>query len=156
MNVHPIFRCTLLGCHGFAQAGFIKEIGISNCNASQVRRAQAEALKHGRRIAANQVGLVIFPWENSRFAWDNARFSWDFHWIYMGQHRLLKGNHQIPIRFSRNLCGFQMIVQHFSSIKRWFCDGFATRNMGCGNGEPWTAQVMFNLLCFNSPELQVS
>ncbi|CAE7230134.1 unnamed protein product [Symbiodinium sp. CCMP2456] len=38
-----------------AKAGRIREIGISNCNAQQVRRACAEAQKHGLRIAANQI-----------------------------------------------------------------------------------------------------
>ena len=37
------------------KAGRIREIGISNCNAQQVRRACAEAQKHGLRIAANQI-----------------------------------------------------------------------------------------------------
>ncbi|CAE7173012.1 unnamed protein product, partial [Symbiodinium pilosum] len=37
------------------KAGRIREIGISNCNAQQVRRACAEAKKHGLGIAANQI-----------------------------------------------------------------------------------------------------
>lgn len=54
--IHPLPLEFWISCAcEAAKAGLIKEIGISNCNASQVRRAQAEALKHGRRIAANQV-----------------------------------------------------------------------------------------------------
>jgi hypothetical protein len=34
-----------------------------------VRRAQAEALKHGRRIAANQVGWMVIIWDITRFSW---------------------------------------------------------------------------------------
>eukprot|EP00913_Durusdinium_trenchii_P034760 g32516.t1 len=54
--IHPLplefwVRCA---CRA-AKAGLIKEIGISNCNASQVRRACAEAAKYQQRIAANQI-----------------------------------------------------------------------------------------------------
>lgn len=54
--IHPLPLEFWISCAcDAAKAGVIKEIGISNCNAAQVRRACAEAARHGRRIAANQV-----------------------------------------------------------------------------------------------------
>lgn len=46
-------------------AGRIKEIGISNCNAAQVRRACAAAQKHGKRIVANQVMFNLLSFNSS-------------------------------------------------------------------------------------------
>ena len=204
----------------WTQAGLIKEIGISNCNASQVRRAQAEALKHGRRIAANQVGWMVILYGTSA----------DFHGKYLGKLYQKKDdahnpdpqniqnssekNHQIPsgerlhsngkihhaihgkihyfdwaifhgkLLVHQRVYGtspdfhgkylgffqridedfgmfFQHLRIHFSAsneslrgVLRWFSPPeMDVAAMEVGKNR---TQVMFNLLCFNSPELQVS
>jgi aryl-alcohol dehydrogenase-like predicted oxidoreductase len=53
----------------------IKAIGISNCKASQVERAHAEACKHGKRIVANQIlfNLLDYNSEELRITDDTCR-----------------------------------------------------------------------------------
>ena len=54
--IHPRPLEFWVGCLCRAKKeGLVREIGISNCNASQVRRACEEAKRHGQRIAANQI-----------------------------------------------------------------------------------------------------
>mmetsp|Transcript_5980 Transcript_5980/g.10768 ORF Transcript_5980/g.10768 Transcript_5980/m.10768 type:complete len:358 (+) Transcript_5980:171-1244(+) len=54
--VHPLPLEFWVECAAkAANAGLIKAIGISNCNAEQVRRACSAAAKHGQKISANQI-----------------------------------------------------------------------------------------------------
>lgn len=94
---------------------------------------------------------------------------------FMGKHDMFMGKHQILVAHRQNLMGKRQIflgnhqsymdfpefmrishdcspfLKHQTMVSRWF------------RHQKWvaamvhlTAQVMFNLLCFNSPELQVS
>jgi aryl-alcohol dehydrogenase-like predicted oxidoreductase len=49
-----------------ANDGRIKHIGVSNCSAEQVRRADAVARRNGRRIACNQIMVNMLVWNSSK------------------------------------------------------------------------------------------
>mmetsp|Transcript_30520 Transcript_30520/g.74897 ORF Transcript_30520/g.74897 Transcript_30520/m.74897 type:complete len:376 (+) Transcript_30520:214-1341(+) len=54
--VHPMpLEHWVRACCVAQDKGYIQAMGLSNCNAEQVRRAVKEAAKHGKRIAANQI-----------------------------------------------------------------------------------------------------
>lgn len=46
--------------------GLVKEIGISNCNASLVRRAETVAKRNGLHIACNQIMLNLLVWSSAQ------------------------------------------------------------------------------------------
>jgi aryl-alcohol dehydrogenase-like predicted oxidoreductase len=65
--IHPLpIECFVQWACDAVQAGLIQEIGISNCNASLVRRAEAVAQRNGLHIACNQIMLNLLVWQSEQ------------------------------------------------------------------------------------------
>jgi aryl-alcohol dehydrogenase-like predicted oxidoreductase len=47
-------------------AGLVKQIGISNCDADLTRRAEAVAVKNGKHVAVNQIMLNLLVWNSAK------------------------------------------------------------------------------------------
>ncbi|KAL3909398.1 MAG: hypothetical protein SGILL_008102 [Bacillariaceae sp.] len=65
--IHPLpIECFVQwACHAM-DLGFIKEIGISNCNADLTRRAEAVANKNGKHVCCNQIMLNLLVWQSEK------------------------------------------------------------------------------------------
>jgi aryl-alcohol dehydrogenase-like predicted oxidoreductase len=65
--IHPLpIECHVQWACDAIDAGLVKQIGISNCNADLTRRAEAVAVKNGKHIAANQIMLNLLVWDSPK------------------------------------------------------------------------------------------
>eukprot|EP00475_Leptophrys_vorax_P023383 TRINITY_DN32013_c0_g1_i1.p1 TRINITY_DN32013_c0_g1~~TRINITY_DN32013_c0_g1_i1.p1 ORF type:complete len:353 (+),score=67.65 TRINITY_DN32013_c0_g1_i1:879-1937(+) len=63
--VHPLPLEFWVECAArAANAGLIKAIGVSNCNADQVRRACKAAARHGQYVSANQILFSLLDYNS--------------------------------------------------------------------------------------------
>jgi aryl-alcohol dehydrogenase-like predicted oxidoreductase len=65
--IHPLpIECFVQWACDARKDGLIREIGISNCNAQLVRRAEAVARRNGQHIACNQIMLNMLVWQSAQ------------------------------------------------------------------------------------------
>jgi aryl-alcohol dehydrogenase-like predicted oxidoreductase len=65
--IHPLpIECFVQWACDARKDGLIQEIGISNCNAQLVRRAEAVARRNGQHIACNQIMLNLLVWQSEQ------------------------------------------------------------------------------------------
>ncbi|KAG7362816.1 oxidoreductase, aldo/keto reductase [Nitzschia inconspicua] len=65
--IHPLpIECFVQWACDAVHDGLVQAIGISNCDASLVRRAEAVAQRNGLHIACNQIMLNLLVWQSQQ------------------------------------------------------------------------------------------
>lgn len=64
--VHPVpIETWMHGACDAAELGLVQDVGVSNCDAAQVRRAAAVARARGRALAANQIHFSLLSYNSA-------------------------------------------------------------------------------------------